>query len=601
MNLVYSNGQKSIVVPANQKIAVGVFGEGWAIVRQDIAGDALPRVFRQIAAFQNGQNTYGPFSTTRNTTISIQSDVDNVEYNVGTTPVLTRAFLNSTSTGLISANGGNIAFGGALIDINGNPYALTNPPDSKSLYPSISILSQFQLKKSRAAFANHLASGQRLVIAFIGDSTMMGASANGGAANDRPFCMPDLIAQNFAALGYQTNSNNLFGDNNSSPGGATFPADSRVTMGVGWTVGTAQLSIGGNGFVNSSNSNKFSVAFATAFDTIEVWYQTNPGYGLMDIAVDGGAKIGASVDCNAVASITKTTRTTTLGIHTVDIFKDVADATVNRFFAINCYNSAAPEIECWSWGISGSKSADWIGTGSYLTMGSRIPLMLPAPNLYVIMAGINDALVPTATATYTTQLQTLITMCQAAGGDVILATGIPYAPANEPNQPALNTALYTLAQTNNLPFIDLFSRWQSQALAALLSFYNAPANYHPVKNGYSDMASAVFPFLNIAGGPLRKKVLSLVNFSTASLDSSGTPGAQTSNTPAGRCSIAAAGTSVVITNSLVTVNSKVFAQIGTADATAVSIKSIVKAAGSFTITLGAAATGTTAIDWFVIN
>lgn len=88
MHLIYPNGQKSIVVPANQKIAVGVFGEGWAIVRQAVAGDSLPRAFRQIAAFQNGQNTYGTFSTTRDTTISIQSDIDEVEYNVGLTPSL---------------------------------------------------------------------------------------------------------------------------------------------------------------------------------------------------------------------------------------------------------------------------------------------------------------------------------------------------------------------------------------------------------------------------------------------------------------------------------------------------------------------------------
>lgn len=92
----------------------------------------------------------------------------------------------------------------------------------------------------------------------------------------------------------------------------------------------------------------------------------------------------------------------------------------------------------------------------------------------------------------------------------------------------------------------------------------------------------------------------LTNFGTTSADSSGTPGAQTSNTPSGRCSIAAAGTSVVVTNNLVTAASRVFATCGTADATA-TIKNIVPAAGSFTVTLGAAATATTNINWFVVN
>lgn len=82
-------------------------------------------------------------------------------------------------------------------------------------------------------------------------------------------------------------------------------------------------------------------------------------------------------------------------------------------------------------------------------------------------------------------------------------------------------------------------------------------------------------------------------------DSSGTPGAQTASTRAGRCSIAAAGTSVVVTNALCTAASVVMAQVATNDATAV-IKNVVPAAGSFTITLNAAATATTNINWHIV-
>ena len=92
----------------------------------------------------------------------------------------------------------------------------------------------------------------------------------------------------------------------------------------------------------------------------------------------------------------------------------------------------------------------------------------------------------------------------------------------------------------------------------------------------------------------------LTNFGTTSADSSGTPGNQTSNTPSGRCSIAAVGTTVTVTNNLVTAASRVFAQIGTNDATAV-MKNVVPGAGSFVVTLNAATTGTTNINWFVVN
>lgn len=80
----------------------------------------------------------------------------------------------------------------------------------------------------------------------------------------------------------------------------------------------------------------------------------------------------------------------------------------------------------------------------------------------------------------------------------------------------------------------------------------------------------------------------------------GTVGAVTINKAAGRVNIAAAGTSVVVTNSLVTAASKVFVVISTADATAV-LKNVVPAAGSFTITLNAATTAQTSLDFFVVN
>jgi hypothetical protein len=81
---------------------------------------------------------------------------------------------------------------------------------------------------------------------------------------------------------------------------------------------------------------------------------------------------------------------------------------------------------------------------------------------------------------------------------------------------------------------------------------------------------------------------------------SGTTGNQTINKASGTVNIAAAGTTVTVTNSLVTASSIVYAVIRTNDATA-TIKNVVPAAGSFVINLGAAATAETSIGFFVIN
>lgn len=64
--------------------------------------------------------------------------------------------------------------------------------------------------------------------------------------------------------------------------------------------------------------------------------------------------------------------------------------------------------------------------------------------------------------------------------------------------------------------------------------------------------------------------------------------------------IAAGATSITITNTDVTTDSLVFAQVMQADATA-TIKNTVAAAGSVTINLVAAATNATKVGYIVIN
>lgn len=81
-----------------------------------------------------------------------------------------------------------------------------------------------------------------------------------------------------------------------------------------------------------------------------------------------------------------------------------------------------------------------------------------------------------------------------------------------------------------------------------------------------------------------------------------TPGAVTTTKTAGRVGIAAAGTSVVITNAAFTTESKfvAFLSNAAADGTALYITRITPANGSVTFTLNAAATAAVAIDWALL-
>lgn len=82
-----------------------------------------------------------------------------------------------------------------------------------------------------------------------------------------------------------------------------------------------------------------------------------------------------------------------------------------------------------------------------------------------------------------------------------------------------------------------------------------------------------------------------------------TPGAVSPTTASGRVGIAAAGTSVVVSNPAFTTESKFLAYLSNAaaDGTALYVTRITPANGSVTFTLNAAATAAVAIDWALLT
>jgi hypothetical protein len=88
-------------------------------------------------------------------------------------------------------------------------------------------------------------------------------------------------------------------------------------------------------------------------------------------------------------------------------------------------------------------------------------------------------------------------------------------------------------------------------------------------------------------------------FQVVNSDLSGTPGNVTNNNPAGIVAVPAGGQSITVSNSLVTAASIVQITLMSNDGTAKSAV-VVVSAGSFTITLNAAATAITKIGYIVI-
>ena len=80
----------------------------------------------------------------------------------------------------------------------------------------------------------------------------------------------------------------------------------------------------------------------------------------------------------------------------------------------------------------------------------------------------------------------------------------------------------------------------------------------------------------------------------------GTTGNQTINKTSGSVNFAATATTLTVTNSFVTTNSHIFCTVATNDGTA-TLKNAVPGTGSFVITLAAAATAETKVNFLVIN
>ena len=138
------------------------------------------------------------------------------------------------------------------------------------------------------------------------------------------------------------------------------------------------------------------------------------------------------------------------------------------------------------------------------------------------------------------------------------------------------------------------------------SFRNAAAIKAEIDGvpGASDMPGRLSFLTTLDGTAALVERLRISNNGSLGLErtntAGGTTGAQTINKMAGSVNFAAAATSLVVTNSLVTATSNVFCVVQTNDATA-TIKNCVPASGSFTITLNAAATAETRVAFWVTN
>lgn len=258
-------------------------------------------------------------------------------------------------------------------------------------------------------------------------------------------------------------------------------------------------------------------------------------------------------------------------------------------------------------GVSGSVATATTTPAITLTLGAITPSSVTSPTLTGGSGTTQSLTYKTTTGVGTTNADHIFLVGNNGATEAmrILNSGFVGIGTNAPGRKLQITATVSAANT------DLFSL-QNNATAA----GTAASLLFTLSTTSSTQSAAICATrTNTGGGGATNLAFSVFNGTAlteglritegaglqvpSTITTPGTTGNQTINKTSGRVNIAAAGTTVTVTNSLVTANSTVLAVAATADATA-RVTSVVPAAGSFVINT-AACTAETAFMFFVLS
>ncbi|AYN57297.1 hydrolase [Arthrobacter phage Richie] len=336
-----------------------------------------------------------------------------------------------------------------------------------------------QVFRLRAALAKAAAGTALANIGFNGDSTVAGT--NGGntpGTTAWPVMLRDLLA----ARGYPSAGSGIV----AAYRGAS-SSDPRWTYGAGWAAASG----------NSSRSVNSTTTNALTFASVETGTQTHVYYsntsGPFTVALDGGAPVTVTpTGASTMGVLTSGTLADTT--HTISIVR--TSGTV-EIFGVEV-RKASTGVRIYNAGIAGAKAAsvadaNWNSVAQTVAGGASAQFTADAIFLCCEindMTGGGGSVVDPAT--YKTQMQTAITNLKVNGASVVLLTANPVQTGDFT---AYTKALYELADSNDLPLIDMLDRWGSYTAANARAIMGDTV--HPSPAGNAEIARAVLNALGL--------------------------------------------------------------------------------------------------------
>ncbi len=350
--------------------------------------------------------------------------------------------------------------------------------------PGVLLQTSLQLPKTRAALARVKSGNGNMRILCLGDSTTSGYWSNGTTSGDlKTHSWPGALSSLLNAAGINAHINSTFGCEANNK--ANF--DTRLSVGSGWQQGLSN-SLGGNFYFANSATGNLSFTPTVNVDTFNLFFTKFGGDGTVSYNLNGGSSTNMSLNGTGIASAIATT---TLGINTVN-FNWVSGGNVNAGY-VEAYDSSRKWVSVMNAGVYGWASGNYYpqdpnyGTQSFIT--------LLAPDLTIIALGINDWQQSVSITTYTNNIQGLITRALTVGDCLLLAPNPTNSTIMLPQQQPYISAEYALAQSNNIPVVDIWSRFVSQPSASVLGMMGD--FLHPNGVGYADIAQAVMNAINV--------------------------------------------------------------------------------------------------------
>jgi lysophospholipase L1-like esterase len=363
------------------------------------------------------------------------------------------SLLGATSTGATAQYFKRVYNGTTSSYIPQNTYLLNFDPNNL-------ISWRLALAKVRAGIANARA-------LILGDSTVFGTgSNNSNTGNLKALSFPTQLAGFLASLGLNVHTNSVVSDGCSGCE-SNHANDPRLTMGTGWSQSSVQTA-GGGMWENSSGNTSGALSFLPTvnLDTFIVGYQVAPGNGTISVDINGSGTITQST--NGANGIGYLTIVGSLGSSTVNI-KYVSGGTV-RITMIEAYDSSKKWLDVMNAGWASATSSSLAQSGFPWTPLTAAVSSIH-PDLIILKIGINDWLTGVPVVTYIANVQAIVTAAKTAGISIIIICPPPARPGvSYATQQTYVNALYTMAISNNVSFIDDFDRFGANE-ATYNSFY----------------------------------------------------------------------------------------------------------------------------------